>query len=278
MPNETCLVVGAKGMLGSMMVERLTAAGRTAVGIDIRELDITNSQQTADVVAERQPAIIVNCAAYTQVDEAEQHEDIALAVNATGVRNLAQAAKAVGARLVHLSTDYVFSGTQEDGYAEEASPEPQGAYGRTKRAGEVALAEEEVDFLLVRTAWLYGPGGKNFVDTIRQKLLAGEALQVVGDQVGSPTYTSDLADAITALLVDRAPGGIYHLVNSGRASWYDLACAIRDELHVKSEIREVTTDAFPRPAPRPHYSVLLNTKRPPLPVWRDALTRYLTQL
>jgi dTDP-4-dehydrorhamnose reductase len=278
MPNETCLVVGAKGMLGSMMVERLTAAGIPAAGIDIQELDITNARQTAEVVARRQPATIVNCAAYTQVDEAELHEDIALAVNAAGVQNLARAAKAAGSRLVHLSTDYVFSGTQEDGYAEGANPDPRGAYGRTKRAGEVALMDEGVDFLLVRTAWLYGPRGKNFVDTIRQKLQAGEALQVVGDQVGSPTYTGDLADAITALLIERVPSGIYHLVNSGRASWYDLACAVRDELRLDSEIREVTTDAFPRPAPRPHYSVLLNTKRPPLPVWRDALTRYLTHL
>lgn len=274
---KSWLVIGANGMLGSMMVERLAASGAKVEGVILSDLDITNEQQTENVIRERKPEIIMNCAAYTNVDGAETDEETARHVNGAGVRNLAHAAKQIGARLVHISTDYVFSGTQADGYNENAQPEPKGAYGRTKLAGESALAEEGVDFLLVRTAWLYGPGGKNFVDTIREKLQADETLKVVGDQIGSPTFTGDLAEGIIALVKDKTSSGIYHLVNSGRASWYDLACAIRDELGVSTTITEVTTAEFPRPAQRPAYSVLNNTKRSPLPPWRDALTRYLTQ-
>ena len=273
---KSWLVIGANGMLGSMMVERLTASGANVQGVILSDLDITNEQQTESVIRERKPEIIMNCAAYTNVDGAEADEETALAVNGDGVRNLARAAKGLGARIVHISTDYVFSGTQADGYNEDAQPEPKGAYGRTKLAGERALAEEGADFLLVRSAWLYGPRGKNFVDTIAEKLQAGETLKVVGDQVGSPTFTGDLAEGIIALVNDEAPSGIYHLVNSGCASWYDLACAIREEIGLTTPITEVTTAEFPRPAPRPAYSVLNNTKRPPLPPWRDALTRYLT--
>jgi len=269
------LVVGADGMLGSMIVERLTAAGINVEGVVLNDMDITNEQQTQLVLSERKPSVVMNCAAYTNVDGAETNEEVALHVNGDGVRNLARAAKQIGARLVHISTDYVFSGTQADGYNEDAQPDPQGAYGRTKLAGERALADEVADFLLVRTAWLYGPDGKNFVDTIREKLKAGETLKVVGDQIGSPTFTGDLAEAIIALVNNNAPSSIYHLVNSGRASWYDFACAIRDELGLSADITQVTTVEFPRPAPRPAYSVLNNTKRPPLPQWRDALTRYL---
>lgn len=272
---KSWLVIGANGMLGSMMVERLTASGANVQGVILSDLDITNEQQAESVIRERGPEIIMNCAAYTNVDGAETDEETARHVNGDGVLNLARAAKQIGARLVHISTDYVFSGTQADGYNEDSQPEPKGAYGRTKLAGERALAESGADFLLVRTAWLYGPGGKNFVDTIRAKLQSGEALNVVGDQIGSPTFTGDVADAIIALVNDEVPSGIYHLVNNGRASWYDFACAIRDALGASANISEVSSGEFPRPAPRPPYSVLSNTKRPPLPQWHDALTRYL---
>jgi dTDP-4-dehydrorhamnose reductase len=209
------------------------------------------------------------------VDGAEQEEALATAVNGNGVGFLAQEAAKAGARLVHFSTDYVFAGEKETGYTENDAPAPLNAYGRSKLAGEQALQRTTKDLLLIRSAWLYGPSGKNFVDTMRQKMKAGEPLRVVNDQEGSPTFTEDLVEATLALLMRNAPSGIYHLVNSGRTTWFGLAEEIQKTLGTTSELIPVPSAEFPRPASRPRYSVLQNAKTDPLPAWEDALTRYL---
>lgn len=258
-------------MLGGMFAQLLPSAHALAR----KELDVCSEGAVARVFAEYRPSVVLNCAAYTDVDAAETHEEEAMRVNRDAVRLIARHARRSGARVVHFSTDYVFAGDRAEGYDEGDTPSPRNAYGRSKYAGEQALREETTDYLLVRTAWLYGPGGKNFVDTIAKKLESGEALSVVGDQEGSPTYTKDLAQAVLELLSRSARSGIYHVVNAGRTTWYGFAEEIRRILGSRSRLTEVTSDAFPRPATRPRYSVLNNTTSAPLPPWEDALRRYV---
>jgi dTDP-4-dehydrorhamnose reductase len=278
-PVRPTVIFGATGMLGSMFVRALPEA----LFFSGAQADLTKKGAVEKILETYHPGVVINCAAYTDVDGAEEHEDVANKVNGEGVRALAAAAKKIGARLVHFSTDYIFDGQNAHGYAEDAQPKPLNAYGRSKLAGEQAVQEETDNYLLIRTAWLYGPNGKNFVDTMRKKMESGEALRVVGDQEGSPTYTSDLVDATLLLLAKAAPSGIYHLVNSGRVSWFGFAQKIQALLGTHAPLEEVFSDAFPRPAQRPQYSVLNNTKLKnikinPLPEWEDALARYLTKV
>jgi dTDP-4-dehydrorhamnose reductase len=242
-------------------------------------LDITDGDAVAAWVASTPPRALVNCAAFTAVDDCEDHEDEARAVNATAVGHLAKACDAVGATLIQISTDYVFDGSNTRPYREDDPVAPTSAYGRTKLAGE-EMAQAAKDHLILRTAWLYGHGGRHFVGAIRRQIDSGHGqLRVVSDQVGSPTFCGDLAAAILDL-VSVGACGTAHVANSGSTSWHGFAVEIARQLGAAVEIAPVATDEFPRPAPRPAYSVLDTSRLTallgrPMPTWQDALARYL---
>jgi len=273
------LVTGARGQLGRALEAACAARGIPHLGVDLPELDVTDAASVRRAIAAAQPTAIVNCAAFTAVDAAEAREPDALAVNGGAVATLAAAADEVGAALLQVSTDYVFDGRSTTPYREDDPPAPRSAYGRTKLAGELA-AVRAARHLIVRTAWLFGHGGANFVEAIRSQVRAGATvLRVVDDQTGSPTYAADLADALLDLLALGATGTV-HVVNEGSVSWCGFAREIVASLGVEVEVVPIATDEATRPAVRPRYSVLdcgrlatLIDRR--LPVWTDALSRYL---
>ncbi|HLD25468.1 MAG TPA: dTDP-4-dehydrorhamnose reductase [Candidatus Andersenbacteria bacterium] len=270
------LILGSRGMLGRQLVGAFDDLD--TIGWDKEELDITDAKQVQEKVSALRPHLIINAAAYTNVDGAETERESAFAVNEVGVRNVAQAAKEVGAKMVHYSTDYVFSGEREEGYAEDDVPDaPVNAYGESKLAGERALAEIKPDYYLIRTAWLYGAGGKNFVDTILRLGREKPELKVVDDQRGSPTYTVDLADA-TRMLVDAHEPGVYHAVNAGETSWYEFAREIFQQAGLDTAVKPIPSAEYPLPAKRPRQSILRNTRGPQLPEWQCALRDYLDSL
>jgi dTDP-4-dehydrorhamnose reductase len=256
------LVTGSGGMLGCDLVAALAGCGEDVIGLSRKELDVTSEATVTGALADCRPDVVVNCAAWTGVDDAEAHEDEALAVNGAGAANLAAAVAAgnaaPGCRLVHVSTDYVFAGDAATPYAEDGVPGPRTAYGRTKLAGEQAVRELLPQAgTVVRTAWLYGAHGPNFVATMIR--LEGErrTVDVVADQRGQPTWTADVARQVIALVGSGAPAGIYHATSSGVATWFELAREVFLLLGADPDrVRPTTTDAFPRPAPRPAYSVL----------------------
>jgi dTDP-4-dehydrorhamnose reductase len=268
------LITGANGMLGRDLQAAL--AGHEVTALARADLDVTDAAAVAAAVHGHDA--VVNCAAYTKVDDAETHEDLAYAVNATGPANLAAACAATGARLVTVSTDYVFDGDATEPYAEDLPRDPINAYGRTKAAGEeLALAAHPAGTYVVRTAWLYGEHGPNFARTMLNLAKTKDAWSVVDDQLGQPTWTADLASQIVALLDAGAPAGIYHGTNSGQATWYEFARAVLEESGLDPE-RITPTDSatFVRPAPRPSYSVLGHDAWaiagiPEMRPWREAL-------
>lgn len=253
------LVTGANGQLGSALVALYSARpGDEVLGADLPELDITSATSVAAVMESFAPDVIINCAAWTAVDAAEEQESAALAVNSEGPRVLATACVGRGTWLVHLSTDYVFSGDATTPYAESTVGDPRSAYGRTKWAGEVAVRSVLPDaHYIVRTAWLYGLQGANFVKTMIRLSTERETVSVVTDQVGQPTYAADLAAQIVALLDARPPAGNFHATNSGQCSWFEFTQEIFRHLGEDTN-RVLPTDSssFVRPAPRPAYSVL----------------------
>ena len=274
------LVTGGNGQLGSALVDLLSA--RTAdvvLGIDLPDIDITAPDSVREVFAQFAPDVVINCAAWTAVDAAEDHEADALKVNGDGPRVLAEACKAAGAWLVQISTDYVFAGDANTPYAEDARPDPKTAYGRTKLAGEIAVQEVLPGaHYLVRTAWLYGLQGNNFVKTMLELESVRDNVSVVDDQRGQPTYAGDLAEQILLLLDARPPAGIFHATNSGATTWFELTRAIYENIGADPQ-RVLATDSasFVRPAPRPAYSVLGQDKwesvgLTPMREWRAALT------
>jgi dTDP-4-dehydrorhamnose reductase len=273
------LVTGSYGQLGRAVLAEAGHRSMPADGRDLDTLDITDPTAISAWIDERRPFAVVNCAAYTAVDDCESHEDEALAANATAVGHLAAACNRVGATLVQVSTDYVFDGTADRPYREDDPVGPTSAYGRTKLRGE-ELARTAETHLIVRTAWLYGRGGTHFVGAIRGQIENGKrTLRVVADQRGNPTFCDDLAAAMMDLLAVGAVGTV-HAVNSGATTWHGFAVEIARLLSTEVEIAPVTTDAFPRPAPRPAYSVLDTSRLEslidrPMPPWQDALTRYL---
>ena len=268
------LITGAAGMLGRDLQAAL--AGRDVTAVDRTELDITDQAAVqAQVVGYD---VVINAAAYTLVDDAETNEDAAYVINATGPRNLARAAAATGAKLVQISTDYVFDGSATAPYGENTEINPISAYGRTKAAGEAfVLQEHPAGSYIVRTAWLYGRHGPNFPKTMLKLAAARDTLSVVDDQVGQPTWTADLAAQIVTLLDSDAPAGIYHGTSSGVTSWFGFAQAVFDTAGLDPE-RVTPTDSsqFVRPAPRPSYSVLGHDAwaaagLAPIRDWREAL-------
>lgn len=248
-------VVGAAGMLGQDVVAQVSAAGFDPVALDRDVLDITDAPACLDALADFD--VVVNCAAWTAVDSAESHEADAFAVNAVGAANVARAAASTGARLVHISTDYVFSGEATAPYSEDAPLSPRSAYGRTKGAGEWAVRAAQGNHIILRTAWLYGAHGPCFPKTIARLLHERGSVDVVADQVGQPTWTVDVADLAVRLIGAEAPSGNYHATSSGQASWFEFAQAIASAAGLVSDaVHSTTSEAFVRPAPRPAYSVL----------------------
>jgi len=269
------LVVGANGMLGRDM---LALIGDAARGVDIDEIDITSLESTERIIRTLKPEIVINCAAYTDVDGCETNVETAMQVNGEGVAHLAMASREIGARLVQVSTDYVFDGGKGSPYVEEDATRPLGVYGESKLAGELNAAFNP-DHLIVRTQWLYGLHGKNFVETMLKLAAEKDQLSVVDDQIGSPTWTVDLAQAILALL-KTGQRGVYHAANAGFCSWNEFAKAIFQEAGLSVRVNGMTTVELNRPARRPLYSTLDCSKlerdagfRPQ--AWRSALKTYL---
>jgi dTDP-4-dehydrorhamnose reductase len=282
------LITGANGMLGTDLIALLTTADESVTPLGRGALDITDAAAAKEVVALARPDVVVNCAAWTAVDDAEAHEDEALAVNGHAVANLATACANVGAALVHVSTDYVFDGTATLPYREDATPAPRTAYGRTKLAGERAALTILPDAgYVMRTAWLYGAHGSNFVRTMLRLAYAGISPTVVDDQRGQPTWSLDVARQIRSLIRVGAPPGIYHATSSGETTWHGLAgevfklfaaAQVAPDLGEHLSPIPTTSAAYQRPAPRPPYSVLGHaawtaTGIPPIPDWRESLHR-----
>ncbi|WP_406352221.1 dTDP-4-dehydrorhamnose reductase [Streptomyces sp. NBC_00658] len=256
------LVTGAGGMLAQDVLARLADAGVPAVAVARTDLDITDPAAVQAVLSEHRPAVVVNCAAWTAVDDAETREDDALRINGDGPRHLAEACRELDAVLLHVSTDYVFPGDAEKPYAEDAPTGPRSAYGRTKLVGEQAVLATLPDSgFVVRTAWLYGAGGGNFVRTMIKLEAVKDTLDVVDDQRGQPTWTVDLAHRLVLLgqaaLAGTAPAGVYHGTSSGETTWFGFTQEIFRLLGADAaRVRPTTSAAFARPAPRPAYSVL----------------------
>lgn len=272
------LVTGAGGQLGADLLRVLAGSGHEVVGVTRAELDVADPAAVEKAVVDVRPDVVLNAAAYTGVDAAETDEATALAVNGDGPANLARVCALHGGRLVHVSTDYVFAGDATAPYEPDAPTGPRTAYGRTKLAGERAVRELLPErSWVVRTAWVYGETGANFVKTMARLEGERDTLGVVDDQVGSPTWSRDLAAGLVALAGSGARPGTYHCTNAGSTSWCGLARAVFEELGADpARIGAVTTADYPRPAPRPAYSVLSDASwraagLPPPRPWRDAL-------
>ncbi len=279
------LVTGANGQLGNEMRTASIGTADRYIFTDVAELDITDAEAVAQMVKNEQINVIVNCAAYTNVDKAESDADMAQLLNATAPQNLATAAKASGATLIHISTDYVFSGEGFIPLQPSDPTSPVSVYGRTKLAGEEAIRLSGCKSIIFRTAWLYSPYGKNFVKTMRQLTADRDELKVVFDQVGSPTYAADLAALIVHIINNKMLDkcGIYHFSNEGVCSWFDFACAIRDLSGNVCNITPCLSHEFPSPVKRPHYSVLdksltRSTFGFAIAHWHEALGRCITAI
>jgi len=280
---KTCLIVGCRGMLGTYLSSYIpaTPAGREyrISGCDLPAIDITDPRSVEETFEREKPDLVVNCAAFTDVDGAEKNEQLAFAVNGVGPELLARASARVGALMVHIGTDFIFDGAHPGPYREEDIPNPLNVYGKSKLAGEIAVTKIAPEHLIVRTAWLYGPHGKNFVDTILRLAKERGALTVVDDQAGSPTFTGVLSEYLW-MLVTHGARGIYHVAGSGVCTWYDLAREAVLLSGLTVAVKPVTTAEFPRPAKRPRNSALDVGKTESflgveIPNWRVGLRRYL---
>lgn len=279
--SSKVMITGAGGQLGRDLAIHLHAAGHEVHAFDRNRLDITDADRVQASVWKLRPDAIVHAAAYTSVDDAEAHPDLAYHVNALGTRNLAIAAEDVRAKLVYISTDYVFDGQKRTPYTEYDTPHPINQYGRSKLAGEEFVRSFSRSWYIVRVSWLYGPFGSNFVKTMLRLASEGKDLQVVNDQHGTPTYTVDVARFISSLIAT-SYYGIYHATNRGHCTWYDFAREIFAIKGLDVPIEPVPTEHHPRPAQRPAYSVLdhmnLRLERfTPMRHWRDALKDYLRE-
>jgi dTDP-4-dehydrorhamnose reductase len=273
-------ITGAAGMLGQDLVAAVRGMGHEALGLSRAELDIVDRLAVADTLSAVGADVVVNCAAWTDVDGAEQHSDRALAVNAAGAGNVARAVAAAGAWTIHVSTDYVFDGTKRVPYVESDPVSPLSEYGRSKLAGEREVAAQAHGrHTIVRSSWLFGPGGRCFPETILRLAGEREDLAVVDDQVGCPTFTRHLARALVELATRRErPVGIVHVAGGGTCSWYEFAREIVAASGLACEVKPCTTADMPRPATRPAYSVLRSERgdeAPVLPDWRDGLSEYM---
>ncbi|MDO8513875.1 MAG: dTDP-4-dehydrorhamnose reductase [bacterium] len=277
------LITGANGQLGYWL--KRVFADDEILATDKEEMDITNREEVLKVGREFKPAVIIHAAAYTNVDGAESDQKTTFLINDEATENVAELAKEVGAKVVYVSTDYVFDGTATQPYKENDQTNPQSIYGKSKLAGEKRISNLP-EYIIARTAWLYGENGlldgarskKNFVETMLKLAEEKTTLGVVNDQVGSPTYTKDLAGAIKKL-IDKNVTGVFHAVNSGHCSWYDFACEIFRLVNKEIKVSPISTNEYPGPAKRPQYSVLSTAKLANLGIvmrdWQSALADYL---
>ncbi len=274
------IVTGARGMLGRQLTPYLRAKKLEVIEWDVPEMDITKRKIILQGIKSERPDCLIHLAAFTDVDQGEMKKEKTYEINFRGTLNLVFGAKEIGCKFLYLSTDYVFDGKKGSPYSEDDAPNPINYYGWTKYLGERAIAQELKRYFIVRTAWLYSREGKNFVNQLKEKIEKGEELRVVDDQIGSPTYTKDLCEPISNL-ISSEHFGIYHLINSGAASWFQLAKEIVKILGIKKEVHPITTEELKRPAPRPKFSVLANNRYKKifgkeLRHWREALAECLS--
>lgn len=285
MAKNKILVVGSKGQLGTDMVETAKINGLDCIGLDYPDIDITSKESVSTIINSLKPEVVVNCAAFTAVDDCEMRVKEAYSVNAEGPGILAEVTEMTKSLLVHISTDYVFDGTKETPYLETDSPLPMTVYGKSKLEGELRIAQNSNRYQIYRIAWLYGMHGNNFVKTIRnasiKKANTGEALKVVNDQFGTPTYTVDVCRQIFST-IKRETFGIFHCTSEGACTWYEFAKVILQASGIKADLQPCTTEEYPRPAPRPKFSVLENGRLKEIgenlmPDWRDAFSKFIEQ-
>lgn len=269
-------LLGKSGMLGSAFLNVFLGENFQVFAFNSQELDVTDYVKVAEVLGQVVPDVVINCTGYTKVDLAETEREEAFALNGAAVCNLAKLSKLIGFKLIHFSTDYVFSGEKSEGYFEEDVTGPINVYGESKLAGERAVLEETDRGCVIRTSWLFGPEGANFVKTMVQIGREKGEVSVVNDQFGEPTYTLDLARAVVAdFLLKEAAAGIYHLTNQGRVSWYEFAGKVFELADLKVKLSPISSEEFRRPASRPKCSVLLNGKLPLLRPYTEALKAYI---
>jgi len=266
------LLTGSDGQLGKALQKELSSDFEVSAFIR-KELDIVNFKEVEKVCEKLKPDFIVNAAAFTAVDRAETERELALKINSEAVRNLAQICKKNGTKLIHFSTDYVFDGEGENGFVEDDEARPVNFYGESKLAGEREILKSGCDFAIVRTSWLFGEG-ENFVTKMLELAGKNTQIKVVSDQIGSPTFTVDLAK-MTHEILDKNLSGIFHATNSGATSWADFARKIFEIKNFPTKVLEISTVEFPTPAKRPRNSVLRNTKLPKLRSWEEALGEFL---
>jgi dTDP-4-dehydrorhamnose reductase len=279
------IVTGANGQLGNELRD-LSASypGYHFDFFDREGFPVENRDEVFRIIGSVKPDFVLNCAAYTAVDKAESEQQIAAAVNGAGPGYIAAACKSVGAKLMHISTDYVFNGTATEPLKETDPVEPVNQYGEGKLEGEKNVMEQDPGSIIIRTAWVYSAYGKNFVKTMLRLMNERDSVSVVADQVGSPTYAGDLAAAMMQIVdSDKWKGGIYHYSNQGVISWYDLAVEIRNLSGSTCEVKPITTDQYPTPAKRPQYSVLDTSKIREsfgitIPAWKESLELCLQRL
>ena len=284
------LITGSNGQLGSEIKDLVSNYKHFYFFFkDLPELNICNADSIETFIVNQKINTVINCAAYTEVDNAEKNAEISEQVNAKGVLNLVNALKKVNGKLIHISTDYVFDGNSFIPYNELDEVNPIGVYGNTKRRGELAIINSDIDGLVIRTSWLYSAYGNNFVKTMLRLGNERDEIEVIFDQVGSPTNASDLAKICLDILSDKslakisAKGKIYHYSNEGVTSWYDFATAIMEFGSLDCEVRPIETKDYPTPAKRPHYSVLNKSKikidfNIEIPYWRDSLNKCIEKL
>ena len=277
------LVTGVKGQLGYDVVKECEKRGIEAIGVDVEEMDITDAAACERVITEAKADAVIHCAAYTAVDAAEDNQDLCRKVNAEGTRNIAEVCRKLDIKMMYFSTDYVFNGQGERPWEPDDPREPLNVYGQTKYEGELAVQELLEKYFIVRIAWVFGVNGKNFIKTMLRLGKERGAVSVVDDQIGSPTYTYDLARLVVDMIqTDRY--GIYHATNEGLCSWYEFACQIFKAAGMNQvKVTPVDSTAFPAKAKRPHNSRMDKSKLAengfePLPSWEDALERYLKEI
>lgn len=277
---EKVLITGGAGQLGSDVRSEFSEKA-AAISVDIPDFDITNLEAVVRYLRHVGPSAVIHCAAYADVDGSESDHDRAYSVNSIGTRNVAIAARKVGARLIYISTDYVFEGTKPDPYTEFDEPNPRTVYGKSKLMGERYVQQQLHEYFIVRIAWLYGRTGRNFVKTILRLAREGKPLRVVDDQYGTPTWTVDVARQLQHLLETEAYG-TYHATAQGSCSWYEFARAVLEEAGIDAPVAPIATEEYPRPAPRPKNSVLDNfllriQELDRMPPWRESLAQFMAQ-
>ena len=273
------LVTGVKGQLGHDVMNELAKRGHTGIGVDVEEMDITDAKKVNEVIRASEVEAVIHCAAYTAVDAAEDQVELCRKINAEGTENIAKVCKELDIKMMYISTDYVFDGEGTRPWEPDDERHPLNVYGLTKYEGELAVEKYLDKFFTIRIAWVFGVNGKNFIKTMLKLSETHDELNVVDDQIGSPTYTYDLA-VLLVDMIETEKYGRYHSTNEGRCSWYEFACEIFRQAGRDVKVNPVSSDEFPTKAKRPHNSRMDKSKLTengftPLPAWQDALKRYL---